>query len=63
MSYRFVDSFRAAGSGWISMEIHPDPPWKLSTNLYDIYHCCVYSEKLQMMDEGIVRNMQSFIPK
>jgi len=23
-----------------------------SGNLYDIYHCCVYSEKLQMMDRG-----------
>jgi len=28
-----------------------------------IYHCCVYSEKLLMMDRGTVRNMQSFIPK
>ena len=26
-------------------------------NLYDIYHCCVYSEKLLMMDGGTVRNM------
>ena len=42
---------------------HPDPAHKLSTNLYDIYHCCVYSEKLLMMDRGTVRNMQSFIPK
>jgi hypothetical protein len=24
---------------------HPDPAHKLSANLYDIYHCCVYSEK------------------
>jgi len=23
-------------------------------NLYDIYHCCVYSEKLLMMDRGTV---------
>jgi len=41
----------------------PDPARKLSANLYDIYHCCVYSEKLLMMDRGTVRNMQSFIPK
>ena len=27
----------------------PDPARKLSANLYDIYHCCVYSEKLLMM--------------
>ena len=26
-------------------------------NLYDIHHCCVYSEKLMMMDRGTVRNM------
>jgi len=25
-------------------------------NLYDIYHCCVYSEKFLMMDRGTVRN-------
>ena len=30
---------------------------KLSANLYDIHHCCVYSEKLLMMDRGTVRNM------
>jgi len=29
---------------------HPDPARKL----YDIYHCCVYSEKLLMMDRGTV---------
>jgi len=38
-------------------EFHPDPARKLSANLYDIYHCCVYSEKLLMIDRGIVRNM------
>jgi len=41
-------------------------PWYMSyrfadslllANLYDIYHCCVYSEKLLMMDRGTVRNM------
>jgi hypothetical protein len=43
----------------ISMELqfHPDPARKLSANLYDIYHCCVYSEKLLMTDRGTVRNM------
>ena len=40
-----------------------DPARKLSANLYDIYHCCVYSEKLLMVDRGTVRNMWSFIPK
>jgi len=50
MLYRFADSLQA-GSG------------QLSENLYDIYHCCVYSETLLMMDRGTVRNMWSFIPK
>ena len=36
---------------------NPDPARKLTANLYDIYHCCVYSEKLLMMDRGTVRNM------
>ena len=49
MSYRFAYSLRSAGSG----QIRPDPACKL----YDIYHCCVYSEKLLMMDRGTVRNM------
>jgi len=40
-----------------------DPARKLSPNLYAIYHCCVYSEKLLMMDRGTVRNVWSFIPK
>jgi hypothetical protein len=36
------------------------PSWscfQLSANLYNIYHCCMYSEKLLMMDRGTVRNM------
>ena len=41
----------------IRTELRPDPARKLSANLYDIYHCCVYSEKLLMMDRGTVRNM------
>ena len=47
MSYRFADSLRA-GSGW--NQFHPDPVRKLSANLYDIYHCCMYSDKILMMD-------------
>ena len=48
MSYRFAVSLRAGANA---------PARKLSANLYDIYHCCVYSEKLLMMDRGTVRNM------
>ena len=35
------------------LQVRPDPARKL----YDIYHCCVYSEELLMMDRGTVRNM------
>ena len=54
MSYRCADRLRA-GSG--QKQFRPDPARN------DMYHCCVYSEKLLMMDRGTVRNMQSFIPK
>jgi len=47
----------------IRKEFHSDPAPKLLANLCDIYYCCVYSEKLLMMDRGTVRNMQSFTPK
>jgi hypothetical protein len=33
-------------------QFHSDSAHKLSANLYDIYHCCVYSEKRLMMDRG-----------
>jgi len=42
-----------AGSGWNCV----------AANLYDLYRCCVDSERLLMMDRGTVRNMQSFPPK
>ena len=29
----------------VNLIFRPDPARKLSANLYDIYHCCVYSEK------------------
>jgi len=35
----------------------PDPARKLSSNWYNIHHCCVHSEKLLMMDRGTVQNM------
>jgi len=35
----------------------PDPARKLSAKQYDLYHCCVYSGKLLIMDRGTVRNM------
>jgi hypothetical protein len=45
MSYRFADSLWAGAF---------TPAHKLSANLYNIYPCCVYSEKLLMMDREIV---------
>ena len=43
-----------------AMHFRPDPARKLSANLYDIHHCCVYSEKLLMMDTGTVRNIEFY---
>ena len=54
MSYTFVDSLReGSGRNWI----RPDPDRRLSANAYDMYHCCVYGEKLLMMDRGTIRSM------
>jgi len=39
------------------MAFRPDPAFKLSANLYDIHHCCVYNGKLLTMDRGTVQNM------
>jgi hypothetical protein len=54
MSYRFADSLWAGAYA---------PAHKLSANLYNVYHCCVYSKKLLMVNRGTIRNMQSFIPR
>ena len=51
-----IRSFSLYTQQWLLM-FHPDATCKLSANLYDIYHCCVYSEKLLMMDRGTVRKM------
>jgi len=45
--------YESKSVGNVRTEFHPDPARKL----YDIYHCCVYSENLLMMDRGTVRNM------
>jgi len=62
MSYRFqlqlasrIRAFRPDPVA--SCQQSPDPASKLSGNQYDIYRCCVYSEKLLMMERGTVRNM------
>jgi hypothetical protein len=55
MHITYVSINGMTGSSRIRM-FHPDPARKMSVNLYDIYHCCVYSEKLLMMDRGTVRN-------
>ena len=52
MSYRFADSLREGSGGTILILLA-----SCQQNLYDIYHFCVHSEKLLMMDRGTVRNM------
>jgi len=57
---RYKPEGRGFDSQWWDQDgtqFHPDPASKVSANLYDICHCCVYSEKLLMMDRGTVRNM------
>ena len=49
--YMFLDSF------YVRITMDPVTARKLSVNLYDIYHCCVYSGKLLMMDRGTIRNV------
>jgi len=43
MSYRFADSEFITMHGYLNV--------MLSANLYDMYHCCVYSEKLLVMGQ------------
>jgi len=47
------------GTGLVMLLVgfRPVPARKLSAELYAIYHCYVYSEKLLMMERGTVRNM------
>ena len=47
----------------ISYGCAPDPARMLSANLYDIYHCCRYSEKLLMMDRGTAPKHEEFYSK
>ena len=35
------------------LQFRPDPARKLSAKLYDIYHCCVCSEKLLVVEEHV----------
>jgi len=57
MVYVIQVCWQLASRTRMELQFHPDPARKLSTNLYDIYRCCVYSEKLLMMDRESVRNM------
>jgi len=58
MSYRFADSLLAVFTNLRTyLLLTACDVRKLSANLYDVYHCCVYSETLLMMDRGTVRNM------
>ena len=50
-----IRSFSLYTQQWFMSYMFADS--KLSANMYDIYHCCVYSEKLLMMDRGTVWNM------
>jgi len=36
---------------------HPEPAWKLSSKLQEIYQCRIYSRKILLMGKGNARNM------
>jgi len=44
----FIRSFSLYTQQWYMSNIY---------DIYDIYHCCVYSEKLLMVDRETDRNM------
>jgi hypothetical protein len=58
-SYRFAESLRT-GSGWNCSSILI--LFACCQQICMTYHCCMYSEKLLMMESGTVRDMESFIP-
>jgi len=45
------------------LQFRPDPARKPLANLYDMYHCCAYSEKLLMMERGTVRKSRVLFQK
>jgi hypothetical protein len=47
----------------MELQLHPDLARQMSANLYDIYHCCVYSEKLLLMDRGSLPKHVEFSSK
>ena len=53
----FIRSFFYCTLIRTELQFRLDPVRKLSAELQDIYHCCVYSEKLLIMDRGTVRNI------
>jgi len=56
MSYRLADSLQAgSGRSWFGSVLILLASCQQTCQ--HIHHCCVYSEKLLMMDRGTVRNM------
>ena len=56
MSYRFADILRA-GSG------RSDPARKLSANIYETQHCCVYNKKPPDDGQGNCPKLVEFYSK
>jgi len=44
----------------MEMQFHLDPAHKLSANLHDIYHYCVYREKLLMMERNCPKHVEFY---
>ena len=45
----------------MELQFHPDPARKLSANPYDIYHCCVYSEQIEVRECLLSFDAESFV--
>jgi len=41
----------------MELQFHPDPAGKLSSDLYNMCQCRIYSGKLQLMSRETARNM------
>jgi len=54
IEHRILSTIRSTILTTMYTYIHYVPFMKFQ---YDMYHCCVYIEKLLMMDRGTVRNM------
>jgi len=47
----------------MELQFHPDPAWKLSSKLQEIYQCRMYGRKRLMISKGNARKNVQFFDK